>query len=93
MVQALAGYLCVSGGIMKSTHYLALSIFTLLAACANTTPIQITSVGKSEFEGAVYSGQSTDIEAPIPGLEKYRVFQQGATGFVSVQEINGDGSI
>ena len=72
---------------MKSTHYLALGIVILLAACANTTPIQITSVCKSEFEGAVYSGQTTDIEAPVPGLEKYRVFQQGATGFVSVQNV------
>lgn len=75
---------------MKSTHYLALSIVTLLAACAYTTPIQITSAGKSEFEDAVYSGQSTDIEAPVPGLEKYRVFQQGATGFVSVQNVRSD---
>lgn len=29
----------------------------------------------------------TDIEAPVPGLEKYRVFQQGKTGFVSVQNV------
>jgi hypothetical protein len=49
------------GGMTKSTQYLALSIVTLLAACANTTPIQITSVGKSEFEGAVHSGQLTDV--------------------------------
>jgi len=77
----------VSGGIMKSTHYFVLGTIILLAACANTTPIQITSVGKSEFEGSVYSGQTTDIEAPVPGLEKYRVFQQGATGFVSVQNV------
>ena len=72
---------------MKSIHYLALGIVTLLVACASTTPIQIASVGKSEFEGAVYSGQTTDIEAPVPGLEKYRVFQQGATGFISVQNV------
>jgi len=48
-------------------------------------PVQLVTASKSEFEGAVYSGHTSEIEPPVPGLDRYRVFQQAATGFTSLQ--------
>jgi len=45
---------------------------------------------KSEFKGAVYGGETTTISNVAPGVEEYRVFHQGATGFVSIQAIRAD---
>ena len=59
----------------------------LVTACANTTPIQPSSASKSQFEGAVFSGEVVTLYKPTPGEESYRVFQQGATGFVSLQSV------
>lgn len=58
-----------------------------LSGCANTTAIQPTSSSKSQFEDAVYKGESVTINTGTPGAEEFRVFHQGATGFVSVQSV------
>jgi hypothetical protein len=42
---------------------------------------------RSAFEGAAYAGDVVALEQPTPGAEQYRVFQQAATGFVSVQSV------
>ena len=44
----------------------------------------------SEFEGAAYRGESVTISNATPGTEEFRVFHQGATGFVSVQSVRED---
>jgi len=72
---------------MNTTHSLALVAVVVLTGCANTTAVQLASAGKSGFDGAVFAGQATDLETPVPGVEQFRVFQQGATGFVSVQNV------
>jgi hypothetical protein len=72
---------------MNAAQGLALATVVVLAGCASTTAVQLASAGKSGFDGAVFSGQSADLEAPVPGVEQFRVFQQGATGFVSVQNV------
>ena len=59
----------------------------LLASCASTTPIQPSSASKSKFEGAVFAGEAVILDKPTPGGESYRVFQQAATGFVSLQSV------
>ncbi len=59
----------------------------IVAACANTTPIQPASASRSLFEDALYAGESVTLDKPTPGEESYRVFQQGATGFVSLQSV------
>ena len=66
----------------------ALSHF--LAGCAVTSPIQPASSSKSAFEGAVYKGETVTVSAGTPGNEAYRVFIQGATGFVSMQSVRDD---
>lgn len=45
---------------------------------------------KSEFQGAVYSGDTVQLDKQTPGAEVFRMFQQGATGFVSVAEVRAD---
>lgn len=56
-----------------------------LAGCAVSGSIQPVAKSKSGFEGALYSGETTVINAPSPGTEAFRVFNQGSTGFVSVE--------
>ncbi len=65
-------------------------ISIVLSGCAETTPIQPTSSGKSQFEGAVFQGESVTISKSSSGSEEFRVFHQGATGFVSVQSVRED---
>jgi hypothetical protein len=58
-----------------------------LSGCSVTSPIQSAASSKSAFEGAVYKGTTVTVSPGTPGSEQYRVFQQGATGFVSVQAV------
>ncbi|MEO8187758.1 MAG: hypothetical protein ABI580_10395, partial [Burkholderiaceae bacterium] len=62
----------------------------ILAGCADTSPIQPAASSKSQFEGAVYGGESVTVSASTLGTEEYRVFHQGSTGFVSVQSVRTD---
>jgi hypothetical protein len=59
----------------------------ILSGCADTSTIQPAGSSKSQFEDAVYRGESVTISSTTPGSEEYRVFHQGATGFVSVQSV------
>jgi hypothetical protein len=61
-----------------------------LAGCAVTAPIQPAASSKSGFDGAVYKGTTVKVHDATPGREAYRVFQQGATGFVSIQSVRDD---
>jgi hypothetical protein len=62
----------------------------LIAGCAVTAPIQPACSSKSAFSDAVYKGESVTTGAGTPGNEAYRVFIQGATGFVSIQSVRDD---
>jgi hypothetical protein len=42
------------------------------------------------FDSAVYSGEEATISTDRSGGEEYRVFRQGATGFVSLQTVRDD---
>lgn len=59
----------------------------VLSACASTTPVQPATSSKSKFEGAVFTGDTVVLDHPTPGEESYRLFQQAATGFVSMQSV------
>ena len=75
---------------MHTTRLLAVPIFFVLTACANTTAIQPAASSKSRFKGAVYSGETVTLDTPTSGAESYRLFQQGATGFVSLRSVRSD---
>jgi hypothetical protein len=61
--------------------------FLAITACSVTSPIQPATTSKSGFEGAVYKGQTVAVSTGTPGATQYRIFQQGATGFVSEQSV------
>ena len=72
---------------MHSTRLLCLSITAAISGCANTTAVLPATSSKSEFQSAVYSGETVQLDKQTPGAEVFRVFQQGATGFVSVANV------
>jgi hypothetical protein len=67
-----------------------LAMIVVIAGCAVSAPIQPASTSKSAFDGAVYKGQTVTVSAGTSGQEAYRVFIQGATGFVSIQSVRDD---
>jgi hypothetical protein len=75
---------------MRGAPALCLGSCAMLVGCAVSTPIQPANTSKSGFEGAVYKGKSVTTGTPTPGNEAYRVFIQGATGFVSIQSVRDD---
>ncbi len=77
----------------KRTLTVSVSTLLLLAGCATTSTIQPASSSRSGFDGAVYGGESVTISANEEGAEEYRVFHQGATGFVSVQVVRDDAEL
>ena len=73
---------------------LTIRLFALTAAftlygCASTPPVQLAATSKSQFEGAVYSGEISQIDKPTPGADAFRAFYQGGSGFVSVSSVRG----
>ena len=61
-----------------------------LYGCSATPSIQSVNSSRSAFEGAVYDGVEATISSGTPGAEQYRVFNQAATGFVSITAVRED---
>jgi hypothetical protein len=76
----------------KNLAVLAIAL-VFLGGCANTSTIQPVSSSKSGFDGTVFGGESATINSNADGAEEYRVFHQGATGFVSVQIVREDAEL
>lgn len=72
---------------MKLLVVVTISAALSLGACASSSTIQPASTSKSNFEGAVYKGERKVVAEDTSGAERYRVFEQGATGFVSLQSV------
>lgn len=66
---------------------LALPVITALGGCSTASPIMETSKGYSGFENAVYKGNITEASENTQNLTEYRVFQQGDTGFVALNDV------
>lgn len=69
---------------------MALCTAIALAGCGVTSPIERADTTKSHFDGAMYRGTKTIIKPATPSAETYRVFIQGATGFVSMSAVRDD---
>jgi hypothetical protein len=69
---------------------LTVAMSALAAGCAVTSPIQPARTSESAFAHAVYKGTTVQIRPASPGRQSYRVFIQGATGFVSMQSVRDD---
>ena len=78
---------------MTRSRFLSLLVLpavVVLAACATSPAITPAATSKSGFDGAVYKGTETVIATARPGNTEYRVFRQGATGFVSIGSVRSD---
>jgi len=64
--------------------YAVIAASAILPGCSETAHIQPVSSSHSKFEGTVCAGESATISTGTPGNPEYRVFSQGATGFVSI---------
>ncbi len=53
-----------------------------VVGCSSMQPVKKVSESSSEFEGALYSGETDVVDKDEIGAEKYRVFSQGASSFV-----------
>ena len=73
--------------IMQPLMMSLAATISFLAGCADTSPIRPAASSNSQFDSAVYQGESVTISSSTPGSEEFRVFHQGATGFVSVQSV------
>ena len=62
-------------------------VLAMFGGCASTTPVQPAASSNSKFEGAVFTGDTVTLSKPTAGEESYRLFQQAATGFVSMQSV------
>jgi hypothetical protein len=58
-----------------------------LLGCASNPPVQPAATSTSQFQGAVYAGESVQLEKSAPGTTVYRAFYQGGTGFVSISSV------
>lgn len=75
---------------VRAARLLVLLPVVILAACSTAKPIQKVSDSKSEFDGAVYSGDTIVIDTDNTGAEQYRVFSQGSTGFVPQSSVRAN---
>ena len=62
----------------------------VVAACGQTSAIQATNKSRSHFADAAFKGETVQLSQPIKGNEQFRLFQQGATGYVSLQSVRDD---
>lgn len=67
--------------------YIVVIAAILLGGCSTASTIQKANMSKSEFDDAVFDGETTIINDEISDNDAYRIFHQAATGFVSVQSI------
>lgn len=58
----------------------------LLVACS-VPPVVVPGAAESRFRGAVFEGELLEIAPATPGEELFRVFEQGATGFVPLSAV------
>jgi hypothetical protein len=72
-------------------HTSAAGLALALSACSVTAPVQPAADSKSGFERAGYKGATaTTLGRGTPGETQYRVFQQGASGFVSITTVRNE---
>lgn len=75
----------------RSTPVFVVALAALgLAGCGQTSAIQSVDKSKSHFVDAAFKGETVVLSRPTAGNEQFRLFQQGATGYVSLQSVRDD---
>lgn len=60
----------------------------LLIGCTKTSVIQTAATSKSMSDNAIiYTGETVKLDDVSPGGKEFRLFEQGATGFVPVSSL------
>lgn len=67
-----------------------LLVVVSLIGCGQTSAIQATDKSKSHFADSAFKGETVVLAQPTKGSEQFRLFQQGATGYVSLQSVRDD---
>lgn len=68
--------------------FLSVSVMLVITGCAKDTGVMLAKDGQSNFDGAVYEGEIQTFVEDIGDVEQYRVFQQGATGFIPLSVVS-----
>lgn len=70
------------------SHRCLIAALTIAAfGCGSSSTIQPVNRSESGFEGAAFPGELHVIAEDNSGNERYRVFEKGATGFVSLEAV------
>jgi hypothetical protein len=62
-------------------------LLMLFVGCASSSTIQPVSKSRSAFEGAAYQGEEKFVSDDSSDAERYRVFERGGSGFISLQTV------
>jgi hypothetical protein len=76
-------------GVAVFRLWIASLSIVVLTGCA-VSPVIVPGVSKSGFEDATFKGEEVEVASPTPGMEQFRVFEQGATGFVPLSGVMED---
>lgn len=83
------GRLGAMSGVAVFRPWIAVLSFVALTGCA-VSPVIVPGASKSGFEDATFKGEVVEVASPTPGMEQFRVFEQGATGFVPLSGVMED---
>jgi hypothetical protein len=75
---------------MNKSKLVLLTMVIFLGGCSMQPTIQKVSESKSGFDGAFYQGESYVVNEYLSNSEQYRIFEEGASGFVSVDALKDD---
>lgn len=75
---------------MRAIPIILMTSLFLINGCAENSGIIRAKGSKSFFEDAVFKGKTVILDEDNTGNEQYRVYQQAATGFVSVESCRED---
>lgn len=75
---------------MNRMQFVLLMILITLGGCSTQPIIQKVSEGTSGFEGAFYQGEIHIVNKEFPISEQYRIYEKGASGFVSLSALEDD---
>lgn len=76
-------------GVALFRSFIAFGMAFVVSACA-VSPVVVPASTKSGFADAVFKGEEVEVASPTPGLEQFRMFEQGATGFVPLSGVVED---
>ena len=70
---------------MRTFFTLLILTFICFGGCAENSAVLRAKDNNSFFDDAVFKGETTILNEDTTGSEQYRVYQQAATGFISVE--------